>query len=46
METSRSKLNIQSSENFDEHISANCVEFDDTASVDNNKNDDEEEEEM
>ncbi len=23
---------LQSSENFDEHISTNCVEFDDTAS--------------
>ena len=23
---------LQSSENFDEHLSANCVEFDDTAS--------------
>lgn len=31
-ETSRSKLNIQTSENFDEHLSSNCVEFDDTSS--------------
>lgn len=32
------KLNLQSSENFDEHLSNNCAEFDDTSSDIQNMN--------
>lgn len=34
----RNKLNLQSSENFDEHLTPNCVEFDDTSSEINTLN--------